>query len=213
MKKLLLISALILSAIASNAQTDIIVPGTSGNVVMHFPAKIAPPPKSVSGCGCTLQDVIANDNLTHLSFVISDGVNEVAYRYDGMDGLTTTGDPNFFLGLEGGSTPVLMLANPATHQISALLAGPATMGVGIILPSHSGTLVTNDGGSWSGTIAGTTITIPHGLSYTPSQVWIQSRTFLPAGCQYEYNVDATNIYVYFNMTVTGVYNFQWHAFP
>lgn len=167
-------------------------------------------PNSSNSCACTLDNVITNSNLAYHPFVITDGINETAFRAsEGIIGESVTGNYIFSFGLYGG-IPSAVLSDPISGNIISITTGNITSPHGFQTPDHGGILETNDFQKQSIFISGSIITIYHGLTYTPNYCIItpmDSFSGLNFVGWYLISSTSTSITLGLQNPTTGVLNF------
>ena len=90
-------------------------------------------------------------------------------------------------------------------------SGSLTADVNLYPPINGGTIVTNSGGTDTQSLsAQTTMTITHGLGWTPSRAFANAFSG-PAACKVT-GISATTITVTFNASFTGTAVIDWQAF-
>ena len=140
--------------------------------------------------------------------VLIDGLPEVSLIYSG----TVYGRFKW-----NGTQAALSLADAASPNTSDIIAGTLTAARTATLPDYSGTFLFNVGGSATQSLSGaTSMTIPHGASFTPSRCSITPRNGVAAGAwtsAWVSSITSTNIVISFATPITGVCNFDFQVYP
>jgi hypothetical protein len=111
-----------------------------------------------------------------------------------------------------GSNGLLLLQGGAF--IDEVNAASITNNRNHALPDHSGTILTDDGGSSTQSlVSASTMTVTHGLSYTPTRIQLTAITAIAAASQpYISAISSTTFTITFPAPVTGSCGFYWQAY-
>jgi len=127
--------------------------------------------------------------------------------------------PGWLIGFSSGTGKFrVALGDSSSVYYSEIIPSTLTANRTLNQPDKSGVIATNDGGTSVQTVTSvTTITIAHGLSWTPSRIFIAPANAVTADLILPLNavvttITSTNITVRFSSAVTGTLSINWQAF-
>lgn len=115
-----------------------------------------------------------------------------------------------------GAIPKIEIGDAASSFTSVIKTDPLTANRALTEPDRDGQIATNAGNHVSALVSGaTTVTITHGLSFTPQRVFVEGNTTSTGTALVGHSITAktsTTFTITFASPVTGTLEIDWQAF-